>query len=147
MGAFCVWNKVPPLDFVWWDTIRCPSYREFGSPTLLEVKLWIESKGGPCQSTYPRLCEMHSFNLTYKLPGNEGLKYIVWLVKDAIGFPGDSVVKNPPAMQEMWVSCLAQEDSMEKRMTIHSSNLAWEIPWTEEPGSPWYHKSLTWLNK
>ena len=42
-------------------------------------------------------------------------------------------VKNLPAMQEMQVQSLSQEDSLEKQMTIHSSILAWRIPWTEEP--------------
>ena len=36
-------------------------------------------------------------------------------------------------MQEMWVWSLDGEDSMEKEMATHSSMLAWEIPWTEEP--------------
>ena len=44
------------------------------------------------------------------------------------------MVKNPPAMQDMWVRSLGQEDPLEKEMTTHSSILAWEIPWTEEPG-------------
>ena len=44
------------------------------------------------------------------------------------------VVKNVPAMQETWVSSLGQEDPLEKGMVTHSSILAWEIPWTEEPG-------------
>ena len=43
-------------------------------------------------------------------------------------------VKNLPAMQETWVQSLGQEDPLEKRMAIHSSILAWRIPWTEEPG-------------
>ena len=38
------------------------------------------------------------------------------------------LVKNPPAMQEM------QEDPLEKELATHSSIVAWEIPWTEEPG-------------
>ena len=37
-------------------------------------------------------------------------------------------------MQEMWVQSLGREDPLEKEMVIHSSILAWEIPWTEEPG-------------
>ena len=37
-------------------------------------------------------------------------------------------------MQEMWVQSLGQEDALEKEMATHSSILAWEIPWTEEPG-------------
>ena len=47
--------------------------------------------------------------------------------------PGGSAVKNLPAMQEMWVQSLGQEDSLEKEITTHSNILAWEIPWTEEP--------------
>ena len=43
-------------------------------------------------------------------------------------------VKNPPAMWETWVRSLGQEDPLEKEMATHSSMLAWEIPWTEEPG-------------
>ena len=49
-------------------------------------------------------------------------------------FPGGSVVKNPPATQEMWVRSLGQEDPLEKEMATHSSILAWRIPRTEEPG-------------
>ena len=37
-------------------------------------------------------------------------------------------------MLEMWVQSLDGEDAQEKEMTTHSSILAWEIPWTEEPG-------------
>ena len=43
-------------------------------------------------------------------------------------------VKNPPAMQEPWVQSQCWEDLLEEGMTAHSSILAWEIPWTEEPG-------------
>ena len=44
------------------------------------------------------------------------------------------LVKNPPTMQETQVQSLGQEDPVEKEMATHSSILAWEIPWTEEPG-------------
>ena len=40
---------------------------------------------------------------------------------------------NPSAMQETGVQFLGQEDSLEKEMAIHSSTLAWKIPWMEEP--------------
>ena len=43
-------------------------------------------------------------------------------------------VKNLPAMEEMWVQFLGREDPLEKGMAIHSSILAWEISWMEEPG-------------
>ena len=43
-------------------------------------------------------------------------------------------VKNLPAMQEVQVQSLDQGDPLEKGMSTHSRILAWEIPWTEEPG-------------
>ena len=39
------------------------------------------------------------------------------------------LVKNPPAMQETWVSSLGWEDPLEKGKATHSSILAWRIPW------------------
>ena len=66
-----------------------------------------------------------------------------------MGFPGDSVVRNPPAVQEMRVQLLGQEDLLEKEMANHSSILAWRIPWTGEPGglqSKRSQKSLTQLS-
>ena len=51
------------------------------------------------------------------------------------GFPGSSIVKNLPAMSQMQVGSLGQEDPLEKEMAMHSNILAWEMPWTEEPGA------------
>ena len=44
------------------------------------------------------------------------------------------MVKNLPAMQEIWVQSLGWGDPLEKEMTTHSGILAWRIPWAEEPG-------------
>ena len=44
------------------------------------------------------------------------------------------MVKNLPVMQETWVLSLSHEEPLEKGMATHSSILAWEIPWSEEPG-------------
>ena len=44
------------------------------------------------------------------------------------------MIKNLLAMREIQVQSLGQEDPLEKEITTHSSILAWEIPWTEEPG-------------
>ena len=44
------------------------------------------------------------------------------------------MVKCLPAMWEIWVQALGQEDPLEKEMATHSSTLAWKILWTEEPG-------------
>ena len=43
-------------------------------------------------------------------------------------------VKRLPTMWETWVQSLCWEDLLEKEMATHSNTLAWEIPWTEEPG-------------
>ena len=48
-----------------------------------------------------------------------------------IGFPGGTVIKNPPARQEtqeMWVQSLDQEDPLKEEMATHLSILAWKIP-------------------
>ena len=44
------------------------------------------------------------------------------------------MVKNLPATQETRALILSQEDLLEEEMATYSSILAWEIPWTEEPG-------------
>ena len=41
--------------------------------------------------------------------------------------------KESPAMQETWLQALGRGDPLEEKMVIHSSFLAWRIPWTEEP--------------
>ena len=51
--------------------------------------------------------------------------------------PVAQMIKNKPAMQETRVWSLGQEDPLEKGMAIHTSILAWKIPWTEEPGRLW----------
>ena len=57
------------------------------------------------------------------------------------GFPGGSEVKASacscfclPARRDTWVRSLGREDPLEKEMATHSSILAWQIPWMEEPG-------------
>ena len=43
------------------------------------------------------------------------------------------MIKHLPAMWETRVRFLGGEDPLEKEMAVHSSTLAWKIPWTEEP--------------
>ena len=43
-------------------------------------------------------------------------------------------VKCLSTMRETWVQSLGLEDPLEQEMAIHSSTIAWKIPWTEEPG-------------
>ena len=47
------------------------------------------------------------------------------------------MLKNPPAKKERWVWPLDWKGPLKKEMATHSGILAWEIPWTEEPGGLW----------
>ena len=51
-----------------------------------------------------------------------------------VGFLVVQTEKNLPTVQETRVRSLGREDPLEKEMATHSTILAWEIPWTEEPG-------------
>ena len=54
------------------------------------------------------------------------------------------MVKNLPAMKEMWIQSLSREDPLEKGMATHSSILAWGIPWQKslESYGLWGHKRV-----
>ena len=56
------------------------------------------------------------------------------LQKGEVRSPVAQMVKNLPAMPGTWVLSLGLDDPLEKGMETHSSILAWEIPWAEEPG-------------
>ena len=75
----------------------------------------------------------HMIGKSYVLLLLKFMTLIYW--KD---FPGGPVVKNPAAnagdARDSGLEFLDQENPLEKRIAIHSSILAWEIPWTEEPG-------------
>ena len=49
-----------------------------------------------------------------------------------VSFAVAQMVKRLPEMRETWVRFLGGKDSLEKEMAIHSSTLAWKIPWMEE---------------
>ena len=57
------------------------------------------------------------------------------------------LVKNLPAVQEIWVQSLGLDDSLEKEMATHSGILAWKIPWTEKSSGlqSMELQSQTWL--
>ena len=64
------------------------------------------------------------------------LKFLITFPR-ILGFPGSSMVKNPPANSgdaRDIGSIPRWEDLLEKEMAIHFSILAWKIPWKEEPG-------------
>ena len=66
-------------------------------------------------------------------------------IMSSLGFPDGSVGKESFCSVGDLVQTLGWEDPLEKDMASHSSTLAWEIPWTEEPAgySPWGHKRGT----
>ena len=57
---------------------------------------------------------------------------MLFTLSDTVSLVGQTV-KRLPAMWETQVQFLGQEDPLEKEMAIHSSTLAWKIPWMEEP--------------
>ena len=63
-----------------------------------------------------------------------GGEFEKWWGHESGGSLVAQIVKNPPAMQETLVGFLGGEDPLEKEMAIPSTILAWEIPWTMEPG-------------
>ena len=62
-----------------------------------------------------------SGNLVNNIPSIDAFPSLSWDFKSSL------VVKNPPAMQEMWVQSMDWEDPLEKEMTIHSSILSWNF--------------------
>ena len=57
--------------------------------------------------------------------------YTVYIIWDSLVA---QTVKRLPTMLETWIRSLGQENPLGKEMATHSSILAWEIPWKEEPG-------------
>ena len=81
-------------------------------------------------------CSTLSFELNQTVSNPTCIVFMTMFV----AFLMSEMVRNLPAMQETWVWSLGREDTLEKGMAIHSSILAWRIPWTEDPGglySPW----------
>ena len=81
-----------------------------------------------------RECTGHS---KYPLPTTEKTTHYAWTSPDGQYWNQIDLVaqrlKHLPPMRETWVQSLGQEDPLEKEMAIHSSILAWRIPWMEKP--------------
>ena len=76
------------------------------------------------------------FMVTFQRDESHSLRkmFLDYKTNKSQGFPGSSVVKKIQLpMQEMQILSLGWEDPLEKEIIIHSSILAWKIPWTEEP--------------
>ena len=79
----------------------------------------------------------HSDQYFYRL---HTIKSCCNIIVSEVNFPSGStslvaqMVKHLSTMQETHVRSLGREDPLEKEMAVHSSTIAWKIPWTEEPG-------------
>ena len=73
----------------------------------------------------------HSSVLAWRIPGTGKPGGLLSMGSHRVGHDWSDLAA---AMQETWVWPLGREDALEKEMANHSSILAWEIPWTEEPG-------------
>ena len=108
-------------------------------PTIRQLVYFNIAEFAIISNTAMRVCFF--FVCVYTVtPLNYFLEVASWeqiyynLIFFLMGSPDSSVVKNLPAMQEIWVQSLGWEDPLEKKMATHSSTLAWEIPGMEEPG-------------
>ena len=113
----------------------------------LMQETWVQSLGR--EDPLEKEMATHSSILAWRIPWMEvhntvqdtGIKTILKKKKcnkKQNGCLGTSLVaqtiKCLSTMRETWVQSLGREDPLEKEMAIHSSTIAWKIPWTEEPG-------------
>ena len=114
----------------------------FGSPIITYVQCHMRGAGlrsHPCRNLGGGAAVGTG---QVKIAGRRNLCPLSWGLRrisrdkknTSVDFQVAQTVKNLPAMRETQVPSLDPEDSLEKGMATHSSILAWEIPWTEEPG-------------
>ena len=126
---FLLFNKLSrfAIAFLPWSKCLLISWLQSPSAVLLESP---KIKSLTVSTVSPSIC--------HKVMGPDAMIFVSWMFIIRCGkyesFPGVSVVKNPPAIQETLVWSLGPKDPLEKKMATHSSILAWKIPWTEEPG-------------
>ena len=108
-----------------YSTVLCPSLIDLDYQVKFSLRLFVLRKLfiGPCKWKFHGCAELNMI----------GFRVHIMLSKASLEA---QIVKNLPAMQETRVWPLGQEDPLEKGMAIHSSILAWRIPWAEEPGGP-----------
>ena len=81
------------------------------------------------------ILKTHTFKISKYAFNNTLFKEkIIWILEKTGASLVAQMVKNLPAMQNIWVLSLGWDDPLEKEMATHSSILVWRIPWTEEPG-------------
>ena len=133
-SAFFMVQLSQPYEIT--EKTRASTIRIFHLNTLLRFVIVFVPRTSLCLiwSTWFNSLPFHFLlhELGRRICSNQG----IWLgqLSHFTGIHSDSLVKNPPAMQETWVRFPGGEEPWEKEMVTHSSILAWEIPHTEEPG-------------
>ena len=112
-GITILWLSAP------WSTPRSYKFKS------LSLQLGPSPSGHCCLNSAPLWLQ-----LEFWCPWSS----FCWDLSSFLGFPDGLGIKNPPAKRERWAQTLGWEDPLKKEMATHSSILAWEIPWTEEPG-------------
>ena len=102
---------VPFFPQSWWSHLHPVRRPSAGRPGEAEVLRWEST----VYLLWPFFCEGNKGKYTWKIHRTSLVAQLV---------------KNPPAMQEIWVRSLSWEDPLEKGKATHSSILAWRIPWT-----------------
>ena len=114
--------------------------------SLLLYLLWIHGRVSVGQSMLllcgkpfnnDPSCQSKSFRSYNHTQGPRQLVFFIFVITSSLITRVSLVaqtVKHLPAMQQTQIQSLGWEDLLEKEMAIHSSTLAWKIPWMEEPG-------------
>ena len=108
----------------------CPSSHSSSNPSLYPCYL------GRTFSLFFSQCQ--SLHLCQEILASNFLHDFGAVISPSLGYIWTSLVaqtvKRLSTVQETRVQSLGWEDPLEKEMAIHSSTIAWKIPWTEEPG-------------
>ena len=124
-------KNLPAMWETWFWSLGWEDPLEKGMATQSSILAWripwTEEPGGLWSIELQRVRHVSTLTHIYIIQENPYLlRFLAFLVAQ--------MVKNLPAMWETWFQSLAWEDPGEKGTAIHSSILAWRIPWTEEPG-------------
>ena len=116
--------RIPGMRGAWWATVhgvtqRRTRLKRISSSSSSRIQVYQNSQ----INSFPTPSHGHIY-----------LTILTGCPTLGAGFPGGSGVQNRLPVQETQVHSMGGEDPLEKEMAIHSSILAWKIPWTEEPG-------------
>ena len=144
---FCVWSSLRCLALcffsipLWqnparpWSLGLHPGHWKLHRPPLIA----IQSSASPPQLRSPPPSSLLTPSMVPSIPAPptsvpEPTRLCLIMTYSLRASLVAQMVKNLPAVWETWVGSLGQDDPLEEEMATHSRILAWETPWTEEPG-------------